>query len=141
LHHTDSVLIAAPVEAVWAVLVDVTRWPEWTPTMTEVRLLDADALRPGARVRIVQPRLPTVTWTVDAVDAPWSFSWVVAAPGGRSRATHELADAGEGRTRVRLGVEQTGIAAVFGALTRSLTRRYVRLEAESLRSRCEGRTP
>lgn len=138
MRHTDSELIAAPIEAVWAVLSDVTRWPDWTPTMTEVRLLDGDTLRPGVRVRIVQPRLPVVVWTVEAVDPPRSFSWVTGMPGARGRATHELADGGEGRTRVTLGVEQTGLAALFGALTRSLTRRYVRLEAESLRARCEA---
>ena len=37
----DHVLqIAAPVEVVWDVTVDVDRWSEWTPTVEAVRRVD-----------------------------------------------------------------------------------------------------
>jgi hypothetical protein len=44
------------------VLVDVERWPQWTPSMTEVRLIDVNQLRESTRVRVRQPGLPPLTW-------------------------------------------------------------------------------
>jgi len=47
--------IAAPPGGVWAVIADVERWPEWTPTVTRLQRLDrgqrstlAAAAPPGA---------------------------------------------------------------------------------------------
>jgi uncharacterized protein YndB with AHSA1/START domain len=136
-----EVSIRASVDAVWPVLVDVERWPRWTPTMTEVRLLDGDRVAVGTRVRVRQPRLPPLTWTVDELVPGRSFSWRTGLPGGRTRATHELVPAGDGITRVVLTLRQTGLAAALGWAGRSLTRRYVTTEATSLRRRCEPGVP
>lgn len=56
--------IGAPAPTVWAVIADVQSWPEWTPTMREVRLRGGAALGPGAVADIRQPRLPKAVWTV-----------------------------------------------------------------------------
>jgi carbon monoxide dehydrogenase subunit G len=137
MRHTAQGSIRATPAEVWAVFSDVARWPEWTDTVRDVRLLDGPDLAVGARVRIVQPRLPTVTWRVDVLDAPRCFSWVAGAPGARARAVHEVAPDGEG-TRVDLTIDQTGLSAVFGLLTARLTQDYMDREAVNLARRVEG---
>ena len=68
-HHAE---VDAPPEVVFAVLSDVERWPEWTPTVTRVeRLGNAGApLALGGRLRIVQPKVPPAEWTVTAFEPP-----------------------------------------------------------------------
>ena len=43
-----EVEIQAPPALVWEIMRDVKRWPEWTPTVTSVRLMHR-ALRVGSR--------------------------------------------------------------------------------------------
>ena len=42
--------IADSVDAVWAYICDVRRWPEWAPTVVDCRVRDAGPLRSGARL-------------------------------------------------------------------------------------------
>ncbi len=137
MRHTAEGRIRAAPAAVWAVFSDVARWPEWTDTVRDVRLLDGPELAVGARVRIVQPRLPTITWRVDVLDAPRCFSWVAGTPGARARAVHAMHDDGDG-TRVVLTIDQTGLSAVFGLLTARLTQDYMDREVTYLARRVEG---
>ncbi|MDT7677384.1 MAG: hypothetical protein QOD82_5286 [Pseudonocardiales bacterium] len=67
--------IDAPAERVWAVLADVEHWPDWTPTMTSVRLLTAGPLGPGSAAEIRQPKLPKAVWTVTGFEAGRRWSW------------------------------------------------------------------
>ena len=61
--------IDASADLVFAVLIDVERWPEWTPTVTRVERLDGSALplAISSRIRIVQPKVPPAEWTVTAL--------------------------------------------------------------------------
>ena len=70
-----SIDVAAAPDRVWAVLVDVERWPEWTESVTSVRLLGTAPLAVGSRAEISQPRIPTGTYTVTAVEPGRSFTW------------------------------------------------------------------
>lgn len=137
MRQVVEVDVRAPAGEIWPVLVAVEEWPMWTPTMRSVRLLDADRLAVGTRARIRQPGLPTLTWVVDELVPDQTFSWTTGFPGVRTRATHHLAPAARGVTRVVLAVRQTGLAAAFGWVTRRWTRRALDVEAASLRRRCE----
>ena len=85
-----SIDIRAGVDDVWAVLVDVERWPQWTASVSEVRLLGDGPLAVGTRVRIRQPRLPTTVWEVIALEQGRGFTWKAVAPGVVTVADHRV---------------------------------------------------
>lgn len=130
--------IAAPVEAVWPVLADVTRWHEWTTSITRVEPLGDPALAAGARFRVLQPKLRPALFTVTECEAPRSFAWVTASPGLRATAWHVL-EPSPGGCVVRLRLEYAGLlGGLVAALARDLTVDYMAREAEGLKRRCEG---
>ena len=135
-----SIDVDAPTPAVWAVLVDVERWPEWTPTMLSVRRSRTGPLAAGERVVVSQPCLSTRTWTVTEVDDGRSFTWDCSSPGVRTVAEHVLTPRINRGCKATLRVIQRGPAArLVGAVLDRLTRRYLRIEAEGLKARSEGR--
>jgi uncharacterized membrane protein len=135
---TRTAEIDAPAAEVWAVIADVARWPVWTPTMTEVRLLDGDRIGPGAGARVRQPKLPPAVWRVTEFDEGRRFAWAARGPGVRTVGDHRVEPLDGGRCRVVLSIDTTGpLARPFWALIGGLTRRYVATEARSLKEHCE----
>ncbi|WP_245677200.1 SRPBCC family protein [Nocardia acidivorans] len=129
--------IAASAETVWQVLTDVESWPQWTASMTRVERLDSGPLAIGSRARIHQPRLLPVVWTVTALDPATGFTWAAGGPGLTTTASHDLTRHDE-HTSVRLAIDQTGLAApILGGLMAGLTRRYLVMESQGLKSRAE----
>ncbi len=132
-----SIDIGAPPERVWAVVSDVERWPEWTPSVKKVQRLDSGPLGPGSRARVRQPRLLPATWVVTELSRGHSFTWVTASPGVRVTARHSVYAAAAG-TRATLSVAFSGfLAPVVAWLTRRLNNRYLQLEAGGLKRRAE----
>jgi uncharacterized protein YndB with AHSA1/START domain len=134
-----SVAIAAPPERVFAVFSDVERWPQWTPSVTSVTLLDAGPLRVGSRARIRQPRLPVALWTVTEVVRDRYFVWEARAPGVTTVGWHVVeSDTGSGSVATSR-LEQHGPGGLLvGLLTAGLTRRYLRWESDGLKAECES---
>ncbi len=136
-----TVDIPAPPDRVWAVLADVERWPEWTPSVTEVRRLSPGPLTVGSRVRIRQPRLLPATWEVSELVEGRRFTWVTRSPGIRVIAEHEVVPAAGG-SRATLSVRFEGpLARLVARLTRGLNRRYLGLEAAGLSERSSSGNP
>ncbi len=135
--HT-SIDIDAPVARVWAVIRDVERWPEWTASVRSVTLLD-DGLRVGARARIDQPRIPTTVWTVTDLTEGRGFTWEASGPGTRTTGRHTVEATGPGTCRATLSITQAGwVGSLVGRGYRSLTDRYLALEAAGLKARAES---
>jgi uncharacterized membrane protein len=134
-----SIDVAALPDRVWEVLVDVERWPEWTQSVTSVRVLDDGPLAVGSRVEVSQPKIPTGTYTVTVLETGQRFTWEQQQPGSTVVAHHECEPLADGGTRVELTVEMTGmLGGVVGRLYRKLTDRYLGMEAEGLKARAEG---
>lgn len=134
-----TVDIQAPAEGIWAVLMDVERWPEWTPTVTSVQRLESGPIALGSRTRILQPRLRPAIWQVTELDqARGSFTWVAQSPGVQVTARHLVQAAGNGG-RATLSTEFSGmLGPLMACFLRKLNERYVTTEAQSLKKRCEG---
>jgi len=132
-----AVEIGAPPEIVWAVMADVERWHEWTPSVRSIRLLDAGPLRVGSRALVRQPRFPPAMWKVTALDPGRSFSWKSGAPGMWVHGSHSAMAWGDG-TRAVLSLHFEGVMGnLLGRLTRGITNRYLGFEAAGLKHRSE----
>ena len=137
MHFSTTITIAASPAIVWQVLTDAARWPEWTPTVTSVELLDPPPLRVGLRARIIQPKLPPAVFTVTELTEGHRFVWVTRSPGATVFADHSVVAEGSG-SRVTLSVRFAGVLAwLVGWLTRNLNNRYLALEAAGLKQRSE----
>ena len=139
-HFSISVEIRASPGRVWAVLRDIERWPEWTPTVTSIQRVDRGPLAVGSRARIRQPKLPPAEWQVTELDEGRSFTWVTRSPGVRVTGRHWVEADGDG-SRATLSLQFSGLLGFLVArLTRGLSERYLALEARGLRERSEGST-
>jgi uncharacterized membrane protein len=132
-----AVNIDAPPDQVFAVLCDVERWPEWTPTMTSVQRLDQGPFAVGSSAQIRQPKLRPAVWKVTELEAQ-NFTWVARAPGLRMKAGHRVERQGAG-SRVLLSFEMSGLMArVASRLFGGLIEQYVTTESQKLKQRSES---
>jgi len=137
MRFEHAVTIQAPAERVWAVFSDVERWPEWTPTVESVERLDEGPLRPGARTRIRQPKLPVAVWEVTKLEEGQYFEWTSAAPGIRTTGGHRVVSTPEGTVATATIVQEGPLGWLFGRLYAGLTRRYIATETEKLKELAE----
>jgi hypothetical protein len=134
---TATAIDASPAR-VWDVMTDVERWHEWTQSITSIERLDGGPFSLGSRARIRQPGLPTVVWQVTAFEPVRYFAWESRGPGAKTIAGHRVEPRDEG-AQITLTLEQTGpLGRLFGALLARKSRRYVGMELQGLKARCEG---
>ena len=83
----------------------------------------------------------SVVWDVFADVEQWpSWTWRQKSLGGTTLASHEVVPQGPDRTLVRQRIDQRGpVGVMVGLLMRRLTRRYLDLEAQGLKSFSEQR--
>jgi uncharacterized protein YndB with AHSA1/START domain len=133
-----SIDIDAPASTVWGVVSDVERWPEWTASISSVRRSRTGPLVVGERVVVAQPRLPTLTYTVTAVEEGRSFTWEAGSAVSRGVGEHVLTPRVSGGCTATVRLTQRGPGArLVGVVLDRITRRYLRMEAEGLKARSE----
>lgn len=98
-----SHVLAVPPEDAWDLLVDVRRWPEWSPIVDGVDATDA-RVRTGTtgRIRVLGARLPFEV--IDRTDRRWT--WRVAGLSGTGHRVDALA---ENRCRVVFELSPTAV--------------------------------
>jgi uncharacterized membrane protein len=131
-----SIVIDAPIDVVWSVFTDVERWPTWASSFTSVELINGP-MRLGAKARIHQPRLPTVVWEVTKWEPGRSWTWTATSPGARTEASHVLTRSGAGTIAEQSITVAGPIGRLAAFLWRSLTLRYLAIEAAGLKERSE----
>jgi uncharacterized protein YndB with AHSA1/START domain len=132
-----SVQIAAAPDTVWSVIADTERWHEWTPSVRRIRRLDRGPMRIGSLALVRQPRLPPAIWKVTALEPDRSFTWRSGMPGMWVYGEHSVVGH-EGGARATLALHFVGVfGGALGRLTRTLTERYLRFEADGLKRRSE----
>jgi len=128
----------APPEAIWKVLADVEHWPNWTPTVLEVKPLGDRELRVGAQYRVTQPKLRPAVYEVTECTRNKAFTWVQKLPGSTMIADHRLVSR-NGTTEVELSFASKGLLAdLVSMIFSKLIREYVSTEARSLQRQCES---
>jgi uncharacterized membrane protein len=138
LRVSDTIRIDAPAEVVWAITVDVERWPEWLPTVRSVTRLDDGPLRRGSVARLEQPMQPPGRWVVTALEANRIFAWESRRRGLHFIATHDLRPDASA-TMNTLTVEASGVLAVLlWPLLRAALRRALTAENRAFKQRCEA---
>jgi uncharacterized membrane protein len=134
-----SIGIATSSQSVWRVLAAVSAWPEWLPTVSSVQPLDGHELKLGSRFAIRQPKLQPATWVVTELDPPRRFVWQARSPGLVMLAEHTVEERSPGTAHVTLRFSFDGLlGAPLAMLFRSITERYLSLEADSLKRTVEG---
>jgi carbon monoxide dehydrogenase subunit G len=142
MHYQVSISVDASIERVWAELIDVERWPQYTASIASVERLDDGPFQVGSRARIKQPGLPTLVWTVTRFQAQHEFTWTITSMGVTTTASHQISP-GEpgGGAMLTLSIDRTGLLApLVDRIYDSLTRRYMQMEAEGMKRACEEAT-
>jgi uncharacterized membrane protein len=88
--------IAASVDRVWQLTIDIERWPTLTPTVTSVERLDDGPLHVGSAARVVQPRQRPTVWTVTTFDEGKVFEWKAKMLSVTMTGTHRLEATADG---------------------------------------------
>ncbi len=138
MHQHHEVDIAACQDYVWAVLIDVARWPDWAPALREVVPFDGGPLVRGGGVRVCARNQPAREWRVAEIRPHRGFTWTGGGVGSSSRLGVTVT-ARPGGTLVGFTLERSGwVAAVVGRMTDAAATAQVEELAGALRRRCEA---
>jgi hypothetical protein len=124
---------------VWAVLLDVERWPEWTTSVSRIQRMELGPLTLGSRTRIWQPRLMPAVWCVTSLDERRRvFGWTTRSFGVKIVGQHQV-DAFKNYSRVALSLHYTGpLSVVVARVYRGLILDYITREGDGLKEFCEN---
>jgi ribosome-associated toxin RatA of RatAB toxin-antitoxin module len=141
---TASANIDAPIDAVWAIVQDVERWPQWQGTLGSLRALEHD----GERVSVCQIQLDAKVKQITMklrceYQAPTRMSFQRQSGDLESLAgSWQLEDLGDGRTRATYElVVNPGRVLKFllnEATTKRLRETLVDVRPGELKARAEG---
>ena len=133
-----AVINAFPSD-IFKVLMDFGQWNQWTASITRMSLLNNERPGTGARIKVLQPKLPPAIWTVTE-SLPGRSLTLEKRSFGLVMLSEHLVVTGNTGTSVTIRMTYQGpLAGLFYVLTRSLTDRYMTMEIDGLKRECEKR--
>jgi hypothetical protein len=120
-HVRSAIDIGAPGDAVWTIITDFDRWPEWGPTVRAV-IASASSVAAGVTGKVQTPVGIWLPFQITEVDAGRSWGWDVA---GIAATGHEVIATGPASCRLEFSVPWP--AAPYVAVLRPGLRRVKRL--------------
>jgi Polyketide cyclase / dehydrase and lipid transport len=149
--RTESrISIAGSIDEVWAYVCDVSRWPEWAPTVLDCWVRGGGPLQPGSRVDQRARDLGRThrrSQEVTAVEAPGYVAFAGRMGTSASRWAMELEPVDERQTDAKMWIEidLAGIMRAVpgllkGSLQRVSDREMVAIKA-AVESGTRGSTP
>lgn len=139
MHQHLEVRIAACPDYVWAVLVDVARWPDWSPSLREVEAFDGGPLVVGGGIRVRQRHLPDRQWRVTDFRRHKGFTWRGEGVGSSASLTVRMKRAEDGGTDVLVDLDRSGwVGSMVGRVTGGTAAAHLDELVTGLRRRCEA---
>lgn len=133
----NSIDIAAPIDRVWDLTLDVESWPDHSPTFTSIERLDDRPIAVGSKARIKQPAQRAKVWTVTELEDQKRFAWATRSMGTVMTGSHHLAEREDG-TMHTLAVDIEGpLAPVIGLLIRRPIRNAIAKENQGFKAAAE----
>ena len=129
--------IAARPHDIFHILLDLTRWNQWTQSVTQMSVLDNEEPKPGVRIKVFQPKLSPAVWTITEIVPDTRLIWEKRSFGLRMVSEHLITLHGD-EASVTIRMTYNGpLASLAFNLTQSLTDRYLTLEINGLKRECE----
>lgn len=133
----ESSLVLSSPNTVFKILSDVTRWKEWTESVSNITFVGSNEFKPGAKLKIVQPKLLPAIWTITEISDGESITWEKKSLGLKIVANHILIET-DNNTIVKLQIIYSGFfARISYKLSSELTQRYLIKELLGLKEKCE----
>jgi uncharacterized membrane protein len=131
--------VNAPVETIWSIFENVTRWPRWVPSFESIRALHEEKLRLGSTFSIKQRGMPWLEWKIIQIEIGKSFAWECRKPGVTMRGEHCLRSISAEKSSIALVFSQTGVLGTpIGIIFREKAKRMITLELDGLKTASEA---
>ena len=132
-----TLAINARPNDIFNVLTHLEQWNQWTQSISEMSILNEDVPGLGARVKVLQPKLPPAIWTITEIKQDKSFTWEKKSVGLKMISEHLILSVAN-ETSVTIRTTYEGLLAnLFYKLTHALTDRYMTMEINGLKKECE----
>lgn len=137
----DSIVINADPDTIMDVIVDLDAYPQWQSEIKEVEILetDDDGWATQARFR-VDAMVTEVTYVLSYTYTDDAVRWTMLEGDKikRNEGSYELAEAGEGRTKVSYHLELEPGFKVPSMIRRQGEKRIVKTALHGLKQRVES---
>lgn len=130
-HHEESIVINAPVKAVFEAMTDTERWRDWWPQLQDVRLPDGWTVNGGMSCRVMGMDLDG---SVTYYDPDRELGFETRMPAGGRVLQHFKFSEENGGTRLKAEMDASGVAGMMFT-RRRLVKEMGRLKANVESSR------